>query len=338
MTKSVFSRHWVPAVSLLLASVLATPAQAYSGLVVFGDSLSDSGNNATVLFNPPYFFPPTQAADITDNRFVAFTPSSSGTYSNGPVWVDAVATALLGSAFPARASLLGGTNYASGGAQTSLNTPVPGSIFQTFSLQNQVNVYLSSLGGAVAPSDALYVVEGGANNVRSLLAATLAAGAAINPLTVAQEAAAYASDVGGLVDQLQSAGARNIIVWNTPNSGLTPEVLSFGAAASVFATSVSTQFNNALATRLASEAGVKTFDVFGAVGSFSNVTDACGNNASGCGANPQFWDGIHPTAAAHLQIAQGFLALTTPVPEPSTYAMFLVGLIGCGWVARRRRS
>lgn len=332
MTKSVLSRRWAPAVSLLLASLLAAPAQAYSGLVVFGDSLSDNGNNAAVLFNDPYFFPPTQPAAIVNNRFVAFTPSSSGTYSNGPVWVDAVATALLGSAFPARASLLGGTNYASGGAQTSLNTPVPGSIFPTFSLQSQVNFYLNSLGGAAAPSDALYVLEGGANNVRGLLAS----GAAINPVTVAQEAAAFASDIGGLVDQLQLAGARNIIVWNTPNSGLTPEVLSFGDAASAFATSVSTQFNNALATRLAGEGGVKTFDIFGAVGNFSNITDACGNNVSGCGANPQFWDGIHPTAAAHLQIAQGFLAVANPVPEPSTYAMFLVGLIGCGWVARRR--
>ena len=55
MTKSVFSRRWLPALSLLLASVLATPAQAYSGLVVFGDSLSDNGNNAVVLFNAPYF-------------------------------------------------------------------------------------------------------------------------------------------------------------------------------------------------------------------------------------------------------------------------------------------
>mgnify|MGYP003393732489 CR=1 FL=1 len=118
---------------------------------------------------------------------------------------------------------------------------------------------------------------------------------------------------------------------------MTPEVLSFGAAASVLATSVATQFNNALATRLVDEVGVKTFDIFGAVANFSNVTDACGNAALNCGATPQFWDGIHPTAGAHALIAQGFLALATPVPEPSTYAMFLIGLAGCGWVVRRPR-
>ena len=31
-------------------------------------------------------------------------------------------------------------------------------------------------------------------------------------------------------------------------------------------------------------------------------------------------------------------ASPSPVSEPSTYAMFLVGLIGCGWAARRRHS
>ncbi len=339
MMNTASCRRWISTAALLVAAAFAAPAQAavavspYSGLVVFGDSLSDNGNNAVALFNAPYFLAPTQPAAITSNRFVAFAPSSSGTYSNGPVWVDAVATALLGSAFPARAALLGGTNYASGGAETSLNTPVFGSTVPTFSLQSQVNFFLGAP-GRVVDSGALYVVQGGANNVRRLLAT----GAAFNPVTVGQEAAAYANDVGGLVDQLQLAGAQNIIVWNTPNAGLTPEALSFGAAASSFATSISSQFNSALATRLAGEVGVKTFDIFGAVGNFSNVTDACGNSAIGCGANPQFWDGIHPTAAAHLQIAQGFLAVANPVPEPSTYALFLIGLIGCGWAARLRHG
>lgn len=339
MTTTLTLRRWSLNASLFAAAVFAVPAQAagpYSDLYVFGDSLSDNGNNAVFLFNAPFFFPPTPFAAITSDTFVAVAPYSSGTYSNGPVWVDAVAAALLGSSVPARASLLGGTNYASGGAETSLNTDVPGLPgVSTFSLRSQVDFFLGSTSG-FAPSDALYVIQGGANNVRRLLAT----GAASDPLTVTQEATAYASDVGGLVDRLQTAGAQNIIVWNTPNSGLTPEVLTFGSAASTFATSVSTQFNNALAARLVGEVGVQTFDLFGASDAgFSNVTDACGNNAAGCGANPLFLDGIHPTAAGHAQLAQGVLALAVaaPVPEPSTYAMFLIGLVGCGWAVRRRR-
>ncbi|MEI7465902.1 MAG: hypothetical protein WCJ87_11175, partial [Burkholderiales bacterium] len=65
MMKSLYSRRWMSAVGLVLAAVVATPAHAYSSLFVFGDSLSDNGNNAAVLFNSPNFFPPTQAADIT---------------------------------------------------------------------------------------------------------------------------------------------------------------------------------------------------------------------------------------------------------------------------------
>ena len=340
-------RRWLSAASLLVAAAFAAPAQAgvaispYSNLVVFGDSLSDSGNNAAALFGLGFL--PTQPAAITSNAFVALLPSSAGTYSDGPVWVDAVATALLGSSTPARASLLGGTNYASGGAETSLNTPVPGLGVNTFSLQSQVNFFLSTTGGVV-DSSALYVVQGGANNVRRLLET----GAAFDPMIVAQEAAAYATDVGNLVDQLQLAGAQDIIVWNTPNVGLTPAALSLGSFASTFSSSIASQFNASLATRLAGEGGVQTFDVFGAFTALaadpaafglSNVTDACGNNALGCGSSPLFWDGIHPTAAGHALIAQGVLALAlAPVPEPSTYALFSVGLIGCGWVVRRRRT
>lgn len=330
-------RRWMSTAPLMLAALFAGPAQAYSGLVVFGDSLSDSGNNAAVLFG--LAFPATAPAAITGNAFVALLPSSAATYSDGPVWVQTVAATLGVNAAP---SLLGGTNYASGGAETSRMDPVPelGGV-TTFSLKSQVDFYLSTLGSAGAPSGALYVVQGGANNVRRLLES----GAAFNPVAVAHEAAAYASDVGGFVDALQLVGAQDILVWNTPNVGLTPAALSFGAAGSSFATSIAAQFNASLAARLAGEAGVQTFDVFGAFTGLAanaaafgltNVTDACGNNAAGCGSNPLFWDGIHPTAAGHQLLAAGVLALA--VPEPSTYAMFLIGLAGCGWVVRRRRA
>lgn len=337
--KSVCSRRWMPAVSLLLAALFAAPAQAaYSSLFVFGDSLSDPGNNAVALFSPPFSLTPTASAQITSNAFVATLPYASNTYSNGPVWAQLLAPR-LGAGVTANPSLLGGTNFASGGAETSLQPAVPGFPgLTTFSLQSQLNSYLA-LSGNVAAGNALYVLEGGANNVRRLLVS----GQAFNPVVVAQEAAAYASDVGGMVDQLQAAGAKNIIVWNTPNVGLTPEALFFGPAVSFVASSVAAQFNADLATRLAGESGVKIFDVFstftalaGAPAAFglSNVTTACGNNASGCGLNPLFWDGIHPTTAGHQLLADGVFALA--VPEPSTYAMFLVGLIGCGWAARRR--
>ena len=95
---------------------------------------------------------------------------------------------------------------------------------------------------------------------------------------------------------------------------------------------------------------MKIFDTFGAFDDFvsdptkyglSNVADACGNPNAPCSNDIDhalFWDGIHPTTYGHQLLAERFLALAVPVPEPSTYAMFLVGLIGCGWAARWRRG
>lgn len=332
--------RWVSAVSLVLASAFAVPAQAYSSLFVFGDSLSDAGNNAALLWGPPLSLPATGPAQITGNDFVATLPSAAGTYSNGPVWAQLLAPK-LGAGVTANPSLLGGSNFASGGAETSVQTPVPGLPgVTTFSLQSQLNTYLG-LSGGTASGSALYVLEGGSNNVRRLLSA----GPALDPAAVAQEASNYAHDVGHMVDQLQAAGAQHIIVWNTPNLGLTPEAMSFGAGASMLATAVASQFNADLAARLAGESGVQIYDVYSAFtalaaapGAFglSNVTTACGNNASGCGLTPLFWDGIHPTTVGHQLLANGMLALAVPVPEPSTAVMLLIGLAGCAWSARRR--
>ena len=353
MMNTVSYRRWMSTASLLVAVAFSAPAQAgvattlYSSLFVFGDSLSDPGNNAAVLFSPPYSNPPfslspTLPTQITGNSFVAFSPYASGTYSNGPVWAQILAPR-LGAGVTANAWLQGGTNFAFGGAETSFAAPIPGfSGATTFSLQSQLNAYLTQSSG-VADGHAIYVLEGGANNVRRLLGT----GEVFDSVTVALEAAKYAKDVGGLVDQLQAAGAKNIIVWNTPNVGLNPESLFFGSALSSAASAAAEQFNNALATRLAGEAGVKTFDVYStsaaaasnpAAFGLTNVNTACGNNASGCGAKPLYWDGIHPTTAGHQLLADGVFALAVPVPEPSTYALFAVGLTGCGWAARRRRG
>ncbi|MBP7484430.1 MAG: PEP-CTERM sorting domain-containing protein [Aquabacterium sp.] len=52
-------------------------------------------------------------------------------------------------------------------------------------------------------------------------------------------------------------------------------------------------------------------------------------------ANPDnylFWDGVHPTAAAHQVLGNAFAAA---VPEPETYALMLAGL-GIVVAARRK--
>jgi phospholipase/lecithinase/hemolysin len=103
--------------------------------------------------------------------------------------------------------------------------------------------------------------------------------------------------------------------------------------------------NAALAERLAGEVGVTTFDIFGlgtsiaanpALFNLVNVTDACGA-AVGANCNGYaYWDGIHPTEAAHMVIADAFLAVAA-VPEPSTWAMMTLGFAGVIFMTYRRQ-
>jgi outer membrane lipase/esterase len=54
--------------------------------------------------------------------------------------------------------------------------------------------------------------------------------------------------------------------------------------------------------------------------------------------NFEYWDGIHPTAAAHLVIADHFLVVAGAVPEPSTWVMLILGFAGIGFMAYRRKA
>jgi outer membrane lipase/esterase len=186
-------------------------------------------------------------------------------------------------------------------------------------------------------------VAGGGNNVRTTLETLAASPSSSFDSIVFGAAAQYAIDVGNIVDSLQAAGAKHIIVWNAPNLGVAPAVTAGGPVSSFAGTAVANSFNALLGLRLASEVGVQTFDLFGlasqaAANGFTNTTDACGaaSNANVCTdiSKALFWDGIHPTTAAHNFLAGQMFALA--VPEPETWALMLMGLGFVGYRTRRR--
>src|SRR6516165_9035563 len=93
-------------------------------LVIFGDSLSDTGNVAIAtggaIPNPALYF--------------------QGRFSNGPIWVDALAQELGEPAV--RPSLAGGLDYAFGGATVAFqNQPPPFNAFPR--VPQQVGQYLA---------------------------------------------------------------------------------------------------------------------------------------------------------------------------------------------------
>ena len=316
------------AASLCLA---AAPAMAqFTSLTVFGDSLTDSGNNALVIGADP-----TQV--ITGNTYIPSRPYAGGTYSNGSTWVSSFAAG-IGLPAGGAPSLAGGGNVAYGGARTTINGPVAGF---PFSAATQVNSFLSGAPTVLAGSG-LYVIAIGGNDVRG--AGDAVAADPANAATIIGTAAAnYAAGVGSMVDALQARGAVNIVVWGVPDVGRSPAALAAGPAAAGAASFISNSFNGALQGRLAGETfGVRYFDVAGTLSGvfaspssfgFSNVTDACGAVA---GCNPStyvFWDAIHPTSAAQALVAG---AMLTAVPEPASVLLMALGVAGL--IAARRRQ
>jgi hypothetical protein len=110
MKRSSF-RHLISAAVVALAAGAVAPVQAaaYSSVVIFGDSLSDNGNNALAgLYDPSQV--------VTGNTYVpSATYAPAMTYTNGPVWATYFGN-LLG--VPILPSLAGGTDFAFGGATT----------------------------------------------------------------------------------------------------------------------------------------------------------------------------------------------------------------------------
>ena len=306
----------------MLVTAASAQAQSFSDLIVFGDSLSDTGNIATLIGTRP-----NQV--IANNSYVPTFPYGSARFSNSLVWVDSFAAAL---GLSAENSLGGGNNFAFGGASVSGGFPPP-------SLTQQADLY-RLLNGNVAPADALYVIAGGGNDARRALGDI--GGGADPAATIQATSQQFASDIGHIVDELQAAGAHHIVVWDTPDVGLAPATLAAGAGP--LGTTIAQAMNNALAVRLNGEAGVRTFDIFGLVDNVVQHPDIYGliDAANACGAilgcDPAqylFWDGIHPTSAGHLIVAQAMLAA---VPEPSSVVLLLVGTLWMAWVVRRKRG
>ena len=337
----------VLAQAFFLALTLHTAtAEPINGLFIFGDSLSDPGNNA-ILFNQP---PPppnnvTLQNDITGNSFIPTFPyAPSYQYSNGNVWAYQFAT-MLGLPPAVAGPVLGGglgSNFAFGGATTGpLNNVgfVP-------SLLTQTANFVAALGPASAPANALYVVAGGGNNAREAM--TAIAGGADITATISATAFQFAADIGSIVDTLQAKGAQRIIVWDVVNLGLAPAIAANGYQAAYLATTLTQAMNDALGYRLATETNVFTFDVFGLTTSISANPSAYGltdvSNAGGAipGADLStflFWDGIHPTAAGHSILATSMYALTMSVPEidpagGSSVVALVIGVLGL--IERRR--
>jgi outer membrane lipase/esterase len=343
-------RSWGDLVKSLFAGCLAAliyvmPIGAafggYSDLFVFGDSLSDAGNNAIVLA------PNVTPVPISGNDFIPTFPYASGRYTNDGVWAQDVASTLGVAANP---SLLGGTDYAFGAANTGPLTPnsLPTGLLAPFppSLETQVAFFLSQHGNA-APAAGLYIVAGGGEDVLQALRTINACNGSLGCIDAAIHATvdAFASNIGNIVAALQNAGAQHIVVWDVPDVGEAPAPRGLGISA--LATAIASSMNLALSNAIGTDPNIELFDAFGLLNEviadpiafgLANVTDACAQFIDCDPSQYLFWDGIHPTSAANPIIADRILSLIQEVPEPATIGLLGAALLVCLGARRRQRT
>jgi phospholipase/lecithinase/hemolysin len=299
----------------LTAALVTTPALAGkpSQIVVFGDSLVDAGN-INAAFGSDFFNPVARG----------YFP---GRFTNGPDYTDLLNQRFYGSLMAP--SLLGGTNFAFGGARyVNHGDPVP-------DMALQLGSYFATTGGAADPK-ALYILNFGGNDVFGLESGSIG-GFASNDLYTA----ALLDTLSGGIQALSAAGASRILVTGIPNS--TPT--GFGLEALVQARL------NLIEPTLGSTELLRFSYILGFNNIFSNPA-AFGlppftqpgtcidnrmpvNGVIDCAGFFSF-DGIHPTAAVQRGIYKQVLATVGDVPEPHSWTMMIAGFGLVGAAMRRR--
>ncbi len=294
--------------------------QSYTSILVFGDSLSDTGNVAHLTQSQFGVRIPAPLSGYTDGRFTDGTDTVPAATLYSGVWIEQLAAT-----FPAKPavtdSLDGGTNYAYGFAFTGTGTSpldlTTGVTVQVDNVGQQVTDYLSA--HPAVPADTLVVIWGGANDVINATAAADITTAVTGELTAIQ--------------RLVTAGATDVLVVNLPPLGAIPRFNTTANSAAV--TAGAQAFNSGLAAGLAALPGansgktlnLKPLDVFTLFNSviaspsangLINVTD---KSQADLTVNPDryfFWDDLHPTTTVHHLIALAAAALVAPpAPSPS---------------------
>lgn len=311
---------------ILIAPVytaLAASITSANQLIVFGDSLSDNGN-ASILTVGAQPGPNYATRNYTGIRFPVgyFTDGTNTTPStSGPIglWVDQLAARMsVPDPIPV---LAGGTNYAVASAQTGTSSLID--------MGNQIASFTTAhpTGG---PSNALYTLWGGANDIRDQG----------SPITAAD-------NIYQEILTLSGDGARYFLWPNLPLLGETPEGRASGFSGALDAASIA--FNTEwaidilnLQNRGIDVVGVDVGGLFTALINtpglygFADVTDPAQGLST---ANPNqflFWDTLHPTTAGDAllaQVAYNDLAASA-VPEPLDAGLALIGI--CGILAAHR--
>lgn len=372
------------AAALLISSPAFAAKSQFDSVVVFGDSLSDAGNISLATnpaIQPPWEFTTNPGAVTVQNvaSHYGYTLTASlaggtdyawggaGVLTNSPGTPAAVPTIttqvnayLAGGKFDSKAlySVWGGANdifYAATAAGA-------GATAQQLIQQNVANALGQlALSGQYTQAQITAMTPAITQQVTAQVTQAVLAKAGVSGFMTADQAAASivaaAQQEVQLIGQMQAAGAKNILVFNLPNIGLTPSATEQGASAAAALTSLSLAFNGTLNAGLGQLGkGIVPVDTYSLLNEaianptafgFTNVTnEACGVGSSSvqcgpagsgapytypAGANQTylFADGVHPTTAADVMLGQyvvsilsapGYASLLAEAPLASIQA------------------
>ncbi|MGI9390387.1 MAG: SGNH/GDSL hydrolase family protein [Boseongicola sp.] len=303
---------------ITLAFAAALPANAntfdpFSDILLFGDSLSDSGN--------------VEALTVGAGGSWPYNIYPEGQFTNGDTWATQIGLA---------PSLEGGTNYAYGGARAAEN----GDIIPD--LGTQISQFLTSAASLGAnPLAAIWV---GGNDFLDLPDAP-------TPADLTATIGGILTAVSDGITDLHAGGIRQFTVFGLPDFGLLPAYRDdpLGAASASFSTML---YNQSLQDTLSffdailTDADIDYFDVAALVDeTIANVPPGlagirCLEAPVDCASNPTnyfFYDDIHPTEWVHAELANECLNHIAPIPLPASAALLLMSLAALGGCARRRK-
>jgi phospholipase/lecithinase/hemolysin len=255
----------------------ATATDPFTALYVFGDSLSDTGNNPPTGTNASNYF--------------------NGRYSNGPLWVEYLST----------------------------NLGLPYSMANNFAISGSVTSNLAAQVAELPASTNLHtalftVVSGGNDFFDGALTLGLTNSAWSNLVANA------VWNISNAVTTLYTNGAREIIVGNLANVGLTPAFNAspegFGNYVDTKVAAFNTQLGTAVTNAMQQNAGLRIYftdnnAAFGYILSnaaalgFTVTTNGALEDPSltnksfnGPGADYVFWDTVHPTTKVDVLTAR----------------------------------
>jgi phospholipase/lecithinase/hemolysin len=280
-----------------------------SALVVFGDSLSDNGN----LFDLIGFPQP---------------PAWEGRASNGPTYAEQLAKML-------HVRLDDRAFAAAEASDASLPVLVDSAGHALpINLSNQLAGYIADLHGHQAPHNTTVLINIGSNDYQGFLQSTLPK----DLQTIEAEVQNVVGSIAQAIDTLTHVGVEKIILFTLPDFGITPAAQALGPGAVALAHLLDVTNNAALEQMAASHPNVQVVDIFQlsealfadphSFGFSANLNQTwvgqlAADSHQFAPNEVAFFDGIHPTSAAH-----GILAAFADAVLTSDSTQFLDGTQG----------